>query len=266
MLASTVVSDVHCEPRVVAQQSPLAVQGLSLIYDTAPVLSDVSFTLRGGCMTAVVGPNGAGKSCLLRACLGLAPHCTGHVTFFGHSLAKIRRRVAFMPQREAVDWSFPIRVLDVVCMGMYGHIGWLRWVGGQHRRQGRAALEQVGLADYANRQIGELSGGQQKRVFLARALVQNADLVILDEPFAGVDAVSEAIIARELQAARDQGTTILLVHHDLLGVRRFCDECLLLNTTLRAQGPVQDIICAQTVADAYDGVVPLALLPNSTVA
>ena len=236
-------------------ESPMAVDGLTVVYHHAPVLTDVSFALTAGSMTAVVGPNGAGKSTLLRSSLGLVPSSRGTATF-GESFARSRSRVAFMPQREAVDWNFPVRVIDVVTMGLYGQIGLLRWVRRAHKAAALEALEQVGLADYAKRQIGELSGGQQKRVFLARALVQGAELVILDEPFAGVDAVSEAIIARELEGMRDVGTTVLLVHHDLVAVRRFCDECLLLNKELLAHGPVDQIVTADTVADAYDGVVP----------
>ncbi|MCR9243889.1 MAG: metal ABC transporter ATP-binding protein [bacterium] len=240
---------------------PLRVSGLTLAYGDERVLDDIQLELPTSQLIAIVGPNGAGKSSLLRSVLGLAQSQGNPVVeFFGQRLTEVRRRIAFMPQRERVDWNFPTRVVDVVTMGLYGEIGWLRRIRGHHRNAALAALERVGMAELATRQIGELSGGQQKRVFLARTLVQGADLFLLDEPFAGVDARSEEIIARELQALRDAGSTVAVVHHDLTAVRRSFDYCVLLNRRVLAAGPVAEVLTAERVADAYDGVVPLALL------
>lgn len=238
-------------------------RGLSVAYAAQLALEAIDLELSPGRLIGVVGPNGAGKSTLLRATLGLVPAQRGaQVEFFGRPLAAVRRRVAYMPQRESIDWDFPASAVDVVTMGLYREIGWFRRIRGQHRDAAHAALARVGLDDLAARQIGELSGGQQKRVFLARTLVQGADLILMDEPFAGVDASSEAIIARELAALRDAGATVAVVHHDLLTVRRSFDDCVLLNKTLLAYGPASQVLTAERVAEAYDGVVPLSLIEH----
>ncbi|MEO0480905.1 MAG: metal ABC transporter ATP-binding protein [Planctomycetota bacterium] len=242
-------------------EAPLRVRGLSVDYGSGPVLDGIDLGLPSGRLIAVVGPNGAGKSSFLRAALGFTPAQTGaNVTFFGRPLAEVRRRVAYMPQRESVDWEFPASVSDVVLMGLYGQLGLLRRVRSSHRAAAMDALERVGMQEFAGRQIGELSGGQQKRVFLARTLVQGADLFLMDEPFAGVDAVSESIIARELAALRDAGSTVLVVHHDLAAVRRSFDDCVLLNRQVWATGSVGEVLTAEHVASAYGGIVPIALI------
>ncbi|MEM8882958.1 MAG: metal ABC transporter ATP-binding protein [Planctomycetota bacterium] len=244
-----------------AQHPALRVQDLTVAYGSETVLEGATFEVPAAQLAAVVGPNGAGKSTLLRAALGLLrPKSGARVEFFGRPFGEVRAKVAFMPQREAVDWDFPARVIDVVLMGLYAEIGWFRRVRPQHREAARAALARVGLSDVEKRQIGELSGGQQKRVFLARTIVQGAELFLLDEPFAGVDAYSERIIGRELGALRDAGATVLVVHHDLTAVLRDFDYAVLLNRRVAAAGPVREAITAPLVAEAYGGVVPLALL------
>lgn len=246
--------------------APLAVHGLNVGFGGQPVLQNVSLDLPAGSLVALVGPNGGGKSTFLRACLGLLTGDVGArvdpnaVHFFGEPLGRVRGRVAYMPQRERVDWSFPATVRDVVTMGLYGQLGWLRRIRRHQRAAVMASLERVGMAEFADRQIGALSGGQQKRVFLARTLVQGADLFLMDEPFAGVDAVSETIITRELAGLRDAGSTVLVVHHDLLAVRRSFDACVLLNRRVCGMGPVGDALCQESLAAAYGGVVPLSLL------
>ncbi len=254
-------SPTSWKPRADGAPSPLRVRGLTVAYGAEPVVDDVGFELAPAQLVAIVGPNGGGKSTMLRATLGLEPARDGaEVEFFGRPLAEVRRRVAYMPQREQIDWHFPARVIDVVLMGLYGEIGWLRRLRGEHRDAARAALDRVGMLGYAKRQIGELSGGEQKRVFLARTIVQGAELFIMDEPFAGIDAVSQSIIERELEALRDGGATVVVVHHDLVSVLRTFDSCVLLNRHVRGTGPVGEVLTAERVADAYGGVVPLALV------
>ena len=240
---------------------PLRVRGLTVSLGSERVVEAVDLDVPHAKLVAVVGPNGGGKSTLLRGALGLRPvHANSRVEFFGRPLDAVRRDVAYMPQREQVDQDFPIRVIDVVLMGLYGEIGWFGRVRGVHRERARAALERVGMAEFEKRQIGELSGGQQKRVFLARTIVQGAKLFLLDEPFAGVDAVSEAVIVRELAALRDAGATVVVVHHDLMAVSRTFDVCVLINRRVFGAGAVADVLTAERVAEAFDGVVPMALV------
>ncbi|MDZ7829038.1 MAG: ABC transporter ATP-binding protein [Halofilum sp. (in: g-proteobacteria)] len=194
----------------------LHVEDLTVAYQGRPALWDIDLNVPPGVMAAIIGPNGAGKSTLLKAVLGLVRPTAGHICVHGHPPADILRRIAYVPQRSAVDWDFPTTVLDVVMMGRYGHLGWLRWPGREERTRALAALEKVQLEHLRDRQISELSGGQQQRVFLARALVQEADVYFLDEPMAGVDATTERTIVRLLKELRDRGKTVIVVHHDLL--------------------------------------------------
>ena len=192
------------------REAPVSIRGLSVAYQDLPVVDDVSLDIVPGSMTAIVGPNGAGKSTLLKSALGLVPARSGRVAFFGEPFQRVRRRVAFVPQRAAVDWDFPATAVDVVLMGLYAELGPLRFAGSRHRSRARAALDRVGLADLADRQIGRLSGGQQQRVFLARALAQDAELTLLDEPFAGVDAATEQAIVAVLKSLNDAGPTAVV--------------------------------------------------------
>jgi manganese/zinc/iron transport system ATP- binding protein len=235
----------------------LHVEDLTVAYHGEPVLWDIDINIPPGMMAAIVGPNGAGKSTLIKAVLDLVPTAAGHVTIFGRPYTEQRRRVAYVPQRTAVDWDFPTTALDVVMMGRYGHLGWFRRPGRQTRDEAIAALEEVGLADLAHRQISQLSGGQQQRLFLARALVQQADVYFLDEPMAGVDATTERAIIALLKQLRDRGRTLVVVHHDLQTVREYFDWLVLLNVRVIAQGTVDEAYTADNLRRAYGGQISL---------
>jgi manganese/zinc/iron transport system ATP- binding protein len=229
----------------------LAIEDLTVSYAKRPVLWDVDYTTprperngqslerAKGSLIALVGPNGAGKSTLFKACLGLIPAITGRVRFFGQPLANVRTRVGYVPQRESVDWNFPVNALDVVVMGRYPKLAWYQRVPQEQRAHALACMEQLGIADLARRQIGQLSGGQQQRVFVARALAQEADIYFMDEPFAGVDATTESTIVKVMRDLASKGVTILTVHHDLQTVEQYFDHVMLLNTKLIAHGPVK---------------------------
>ncbi|AGA90051.1 ATPase component of Mn/Zn ABC-type transporter [Thioflavicoccus mobilis 8321] len=254
--------DLH-EPRLA-----LHVEDLTVSYQGDPVLWDIDLNIPPGVMAAIVGPNGAGKSTLIKAVLGLVRPAAGHVRIHGRPYRAERRRVGYVPQRSSVDWDFPTTVVDVVTMGLYGQLGWLRWPGRAEHAQALEALDLVGMRDFAQRQISQLSGGQQQRVFLARALVQQADVYFLDEPMAGVDATTERAIVEILQRLRDQGKTVIVVHHDLQTVRRYFDWLLILNVRVIAQGPVGEAYTAENLRRAYGGQIallgPEALLDTAT--
>ena len=233
--------------------SPLAIAGLNVAYGDKPALADVDWTAPERGLVAIVGPNGAGKSTLLKAALGLVPKRSGEVRFWGQPIGRQRRRVAYVPQRSAVDWDFPTTAVDVVAMGLYGRIRWLRPVRRRHLDEARAHLQRVGMAEFADRQIGQLSGGPQQRVFLARALAQDADLYLMDEPFAGVDAATEAAIVDLLRTLRSGGRTVICVHHDLDSVPDYFDHVLLLNVRPIAAGPVGEAFTAANLQTAYGG-------------
>jgi len=233
----------------------LRVSGLAAAYRRNRVLEDVTFEIMPGTLTAVVGPNGAGKSTLLKTLLDLHPRLGGTVSFFGTTYRNAKRRVGYVPQRGSVDWDFPTDALDVVMMGLYGRIGWLRRPGRRHRELAMAALEKMGMGAFAKRQISELSGGQQQRVFLARALVQDADLYLLDEPLAGVDAATERAIMELLKALRSAGKTVMVVHHDLQTVEDYFDHVLLLNRTVVAHGPTAEVFTRDNLARTYGGML-----------
>ncbi len=237
--------------------NPLSVHALTVAYQRKPVLWSIDFNAPPGTLTAVVGPNGAGKSTLIKACLGLLPKATGVVEFWGQPLRRARARIAYVPQRESVDWDFPVSALDVVAMGRYRKVGWCLPVSKKHKEAAREALAQVGMADLAHRQIAQLSGGQQQRVFLARALAQEASLYFMDEPFAGVDAATERTIVDLLKSLRDRGKTVVCVHHDLTTVPVYFDRCLLLNTRVIAQGPVAEAFTDENVRRTYAGKLTL---------
>ncbi|WP_280513932.1 metal ABC transporter ATP-binding protein [Salinarimonas ramus] len=233
--------------------SPFAVQEMTVSYGEKPVVFNVDFTAPPESMVAIVGPNGAGKSSLLKAALGIVPSISGRVTVFGEPLATARRRIAYVPQRASVDWDFPTRVIDVVLMGMYRELGLLKLVRRPHRERAMACLARVGMADFADRQIGQLSGGQQQRVFLARALAQGADLYLLDEPFAGVDAATEKAIIDVLKSLKAERKTVIAVHHDLATVADYFDHLLLINVRKIADGPVATTFTAQNLQATYGG-------------
>ncbi|HUQ68947.1 MAG TPA: metal ABC transporter ATP-binding protein [Planctomycetaceae bacterium] len=240
-----------------AEFSPVSVRDMTVAYQRQPVLWNVDYAAKPGTLVAIVGPNGAGKSTLIKALLELVPRASGDIAFFGQPYRNVRQRVAYVPQRTSVDWDFPVTAWDVVTMGLYGRLGWLRPVTRAARRQSLEALEQVGLAEYAQRQISQLSGGQQQRVFLARALVQNADLYLMDEPFAGVDAATERTIVGLLRTLREAGKTALVVHHDLQSVREYFTDVLLLNARIIAAGPVAEVFTDENLRRTYRGTLPL---------
>ena len=233
--------------------SPLAISGLTVSYGEKPVLFSVDFVTPAGSMVAIVGPNGAGKSTLIKAALGIVPRISGEITAFGRPYAEVRHRIAYVPQRASVDWDFPATALDVVIMGLYRDIGFLRFAGRRHRQKATECLERVGMAAFAHRQIGQLSGGQQQRVFLARALAQEADLYVMDEPFAGVDAATERAIVAVLKELNAEGRTIICVHHDLSTVCDYFDHVLLLNVRKIASGPVATTFSAENLQATYGG-------------
>ena len=217
------------------------------------VLWNVDVSVDAACLFGIVGPNGAGKSTLLKAALGLVPLAGGDVRFFGQPLAAVRRRIGYVPQRETVDWDFPVSVMDVVLMGTYARIGWLRRPGAAERRLARECLARVGLSDLGDRQIGRLSGGQQQRVFLARALAQQADIYLLDEPMAGVDARSQEQIFRVLSGLREEGKLVVVVHHDLRTVNEWFDAVALIDMRLVAAGPTREALTAENLRRTYAG-------------
>ena len=240
-----------------APDAPLSIHDMTVAYHLKPVLWDIDFDAPAGQLIAIVGPNGAGKSTLIKAALEIVPVVSGRVLIFGQPYHDARDRVGYVPQRESVDWDFPVSVLDVVCMGRYGKLGWFRRVGKKDRELALDALRQVDMDAYAGRQISQLSGGQQQRVFLARALVQDADIYFMDEPFAGVDAATEEAILTVLQNLRDGGKTILVVHHDLQTVKQYFDHVLLLNMRIVAAGPVSTTFTSGNLQKTYGGRLTL---------
>jgi manganese/zinc/iron transport system ATP- binding protein len=247
-----------------ASSSPLSVHDLTVAYNRKPVLWDVEYEAPDRSLIAIVGPNGAGKSTLLKAVLGLVPAASGLVEVYGRPVARQRHLIGYVPQRGSVDWDFPVSALEVVAMGMYGRIGWLRPVARRHREAARACLDDVGMADYADRQISQLSGGQQQRVFLARALAQESKLYFMDEPFAGVDAATETAIVGVLRRLKDEGRTVIAVHHDLQTVPEYFDHVLLLNGRVVAAGPVGAAFTPDNLRRTYGG--RLTLLDDAATA
>lgn len=231
----------------------IEVEDLTVAYHHNPVLWDIDTEVEKGLMSAIIGPNGAGKSTLLKALLHLVPISSGTIKFFGQPLQHMRRKVAYVPQRNEVDWDFPTTVLDVVMMGSYGSLGWFVPPGKKEKLLAIQALEKVGMESFAHRQIRELSGGQQQRTFIARTLVQDAEIYLMDEPFAGVDAATEASIIEVLRELRSKGKTLIIVHHDLQTVKEYFDHIILLNVHTIASGPVKDVFTAYNLQKAYKG-------------
>jgi manganese/zinc/iron transport system ATP- binding protein len=229
------------------------VTDLTVAYGEKPVLWDVDLDVPKGVLMAIVGPNGAGKTTLMRAILGMVKPAAGQALVHGRPYAEQRRLVAYVPQRGTVDWDFPTSVLDVVLMGRYGRLGWVRRPGAADRAAAREALEQVGMTELAGRQISQLSGGQQQRVFLARALVQGAEVYFMDEPFQGVDATTEKAIVELLRTLRAGGKTVVAVHHDLQTVPEYFDQVTLLNVRRIASGPVEECFTEENLRRTYGG-------------
>lgn len=229
----------------------IKVHDLTVAYDYKPVLWDVHLEVPEGVLMAIVGPNGAGKSTLIKAMLGIQKSISGTVEIFGQPYKKMRREVAYVPQKGTVDWDFPTTVQDVVIMGTYGKLGWIKRPGKAEKKSALEALEKVGMLAFKNRQISQLSGGQQQRVFLARALVQDASIYIMDEPFQGVDATTEIAIINILKELRKQDKTVLVVHHDLQTVPEYFDWVTFLNVKKIATGTIRESFNDENLAKTY---------------
>jgi manganese/zinc/iron transport system ATP- binding protein len=232
---------------------PLEIHDMTVAYHRKPVLWDIDLVVPEGQLVAIVGPNGAGKSTLIKAVLGLLPIASGKIEIYGKPYEQQRHLVGYVPQRETVDWDFPVSALDVVTMGTYGRLGWFRRPGAKEKRIAQECLAQVDMAAFAGRQIRQLSGGQQQRVFLARALAQDAQIYFMDEPFAGVDAATEQAIVGLLQELRSRGKTVIVVHHELQTVRDYFDYVILLNMRLVAAGTVSETFTTKNLQTTYGG-------------
>lgn len=231
--------------------SAVKVESLTFHYGKTPILWEVSFDAPRGHLIGIVGPNGAGKSTLIMSILGLRKPTSGKIEVLGKSFQSVRKRVAYVPQRSSVDWTFPISVLDVVVMGRYAKLGFLKWVTKNDRKAAEKVLDQVGMLSFANRQISELSGGQQQRVFIARALLQEAELYFMDEPFSGVDMATEKALFELMGQLKVEGKTMIVVHHDLTTVKKTFDWVILLNTCLIESGPSHEVFTEKSIKKAY---------------
>jgi len=231
----------------------LELHNLTVTYQNKPAIWNIDYEIPGGRMVGVVGPNGSGKTTMMKTIMGLIEPGSGYVRIFGKKLDEVRGRIAYVPQRSSVDWDFPVNVLDTVLMGRYRPQGLFRRTSQRDRDIAWESLQKVGMEKYAKRQISQLSGGQQQRVFIARALAMQADLYLLDEPMAGVDAATEDTIISLLQDMREAGKTILVVHHDLQTAHRYFDWLLMMNTRLVASGPTEEVFTEQNLHDTYGG-------------
>lgn len=232
-------------------ESALSIQNLTVSYDDLTVLKNISFHLDQGKLVGIIGPNGAGKSTLMKAALNLIPKDKGSVEIYGQAVKQMRNNVAYVPQRNNIDWDFPITVIDTVLLGTYPKLGVFHRPKQAEKQRAYDCLRRVGLQDFSKHQIGELSGGQQQRVFLARALAQQAALFFLDEPFVGIDASSEETIIRILKELRNQRKTVVVVHHDLSKAEEYFDDLILINGELIESGPVQTVLQPELITKAY---------------
>ena len=239
--------------RIDANNPAVEFHDLTVSYNKKPVLWNIDMTLPKGALIGIVGPNGAGKSTLIKAAMGLLPLGRGYVRLFDQNLSEVRHKVSYVPQRESVDWDFPTSVMDVVLMGRYARLGLLSRPRKADKEMAMNCLRQVGMEPFISRQISQLSGGQQQRVFLARALAQEADLYFMDEPFAGVDAATEAAILNIMQKMTAKGKTVVVVHHDLQSAAEFFDWIVLLNMRLVASGPIERVFTNGLLQDTYGG-------------
>ena len=238
-------------------QSAVSIHYLTVAYHRKPVLWDVDLDIPPGKLIAIIGPNGAGKSTLIKAVMDLVPKASGLISIYGKPFRKQRHKVAYVPQRESVDWDFPIDAIGVVTMGRYRNIGWCRPVRALDKNIAMEALERVGMEAYADRQISQLSGGQQQRVFLARALAQDADIYFMDEPFASVDAATERAIVQVLRELRSLGRTLIVVHHDLQTVADYFDHVIMLNMRVVAHGSIEEVFTNDNLRKTYGGRLTL---------
>ncbi|AQU79482.1 MULTISPECIES: metal ABC transporter ATP-binding protein [Planococcus] len=228
------------------------VENIQVSYFGRPAIEAIDLTLEQGKVLGIIGPNGAGKSTLLKALLNLVSIDQGSIEIFGETLKENRKRIAYVPQRNQYDWDFPIHVLDTVLIGTYPNLGIFKRPKKKDKEWAYECLKKVGMEEFSNRQIGELSGGQQQRVFLARALAQKADIFFLDEPFVGIDVSSEEMIVKLLKDLRDQGKTVVVVHHDLSKANEYFDELLLLNKQVIQFGNPQQVLRPEVMRKAYE--------------
>lgn len=228
----------------------IKIEKVSVRYDE-PVLTGVDLSIRPAKITAIVGPNGAGKTTLLKSMLGLVKPYEGRVLFFGNSFDKAIRDIAYVPQHSTVNWDFPITVMDVILMGRYQKVGLFKKIGEEHRKIALESLKSMGMENFANRQISQLSGGQKQRVFIARTLCQGAKILLMDEPLAGVDKVSEHIIMDILKELRDEGKTIVCVHHELSTIEKYFDDVVFINKNLIAAGEVKEVFHQANIDKTY---------------
>jgi manganese/zinc/iron transport system ATP- binding protein len=236
-----------------SQTLPIEVHDLTVSYQKKPVLYGIDLEIQEGSLVGILGPNGAGKSTLVKTIMNMIKPNGGYVKIFGKSPSIGKKQIGYIPQRESVDWEFPVTVMDVVLMGRYGHMKWFSRVTKNDRQKAHECLEQVNMQPYADRQIGNLSGGQQQRVFLARALAQESSVYLMDEPFAGVDAVTERTIVSIMQSMKKEGKTLLVVHHDLSSAKEYFDQLLLLNMRKVAFGSVSEVYTHDLLQKTYGG-------------
>jgi ABC-type Mn2+/Zn2+ transport system ATPase subunit len=233
------------------------VEGLSVTYDKKRVLANIYLELEQGKVYGVLGPNGAGKSTLFKSLLELVDYDYGKIKLLGKKVDKVRKEIAYVPQRDEIDRSFPASVMDVVLMGRYPFKKVFQRLNAEDKELARQALEKVDLLEYADSSIGSLSGGQQQRTLLARALCQGASLFLLDEPFVGVDATTESKVVELIKDEAEKGHTVLVVHHDLSTVTSYFDEVILLNQHLIGSGPVEDVFTEENLAKCYGAQLPI---------
>jgi manganese/zinc/iron transport system ATP- binding protein len=250
-------------PTAVDHKNCLVIRDLTVAYGRKVVLKGVQADIKRGQVVGVVGPNGGGKSTLLKAILGMVPLVGGTVMLFGKPAVKMRSRIAYVPQKEEVDWQFPVTVHDVVMMGRYPHTGWLRRNTSEDRRVVDEMLARVEMSEYRDSQIGQLSGGQQQRVFIARALAQEADVLLLDEPMNGIDAATQDVILRVIEEQKDAGRIVLLATHDLVSASCACDCLCCVNERMVSYGPLDETYTSENLAATYGG--PLIMLGRSGV-
>lgn len=231
--------------------SYIHVEDLTVSYGESPVLWDVDVDIERNAITAIVGPNGAGKSTLLKCILGFVKSISGVIKIHDKDLADVRKEIAYIPQVSAVNWNFPIRVKDVVLMGRYASLGWLKWPRKKDKELAHQALCEMGMEEFENRQISQLSGGQKQRVFIARALCHDADLIIMDEPLAGVDQTSEQIIMDKIKELQKVGKTIVCVHHDLHTLKKYFDHVVFINKYVVASGKTEDVLTEENIRKTY---------------
>ena len=249
------------------QTLDISVNNLSVTYNNAKLaLYNANCTVEPGTITALVGPNGSGKSTLFKSIMGFLKPTQGQIQVGGLPVQKAQKKqlMAYVPQSDEVDWNFPVSVYDVVMMGRYGYMNLLRIPGSKDRRLVMESLERVGMSDFRHHQIGELSGGQKKRAFLARALAQEGKVILLDEPFTGVDVKTERRIIALLMQLRSEGHTILVSTHDLASISTFCDRTILLNKTILASGTTEETFTEENLSMTFDGL-PMNIYQNSEV-